>query len=111
MFRRVWATERKDLPLKDVAAVGGWRDASTLLKYQQPDEATMRQVAEFHKPPERRPSADQAVSNSLSYLTHPPQIGEARYQIIRHRASSCPSWARTRTLLIQSCTPGEAGYN
>ena len=40
-FRRVWATERKDLPLKDVAAVGGWRDTSTLLRYQQPDEVTM----------------------------------------------------------------------
>ena len=23
VFRRVWATERKNLPLKDVAAVGG----------------------------------------------------------------------------------------
>ena len=28
-------------PLKDVAAVGGWRDTSTLLRYQQPDEVTM----------------------------------------------------------------------
>ena len=35
-------------------------------------------------------------------LTHPSQIGKARHRIIRHRASSCPSWARTRTLLIQS---------
>ena len=38
MFRRAWATERKDLPLKDLAAAGGWRDTSTLLRYQQPDE-------------------------------------------------------------------------
>ena len=38
MFRRAWATERRDLPLKDVAAAGGWRDTSTLLRYQQPDE-------------------------------------------------------------------------
>ena len=67
MFRRVWATERKDLPLKDVAAVGGWRDTTTLLRYQQPDEATMRHVAEFHKPSEQRPGSNQAVSNSLSY--------------------------------------------
>lgn len=52
MFRRVWATERKDLPLKDVAAVGGWRDTSTLLRYQQPDARTMRAVVEFERPPE-----------------------------------------------------------
>jgi hypothetical protein len=43
IFRRVWATERKDLPLKDVAAAGGWRDTSTLLRYQQPDEKRSRQ--------------------------------------------------------------------
>ncbi len=50
MFRRVWATERKDLPLKDVAAAGGWRDTTTLLRYQQPDEATLRAVVEFERP-------------------------------------------------------------
>src|SRR5260370_37164059 len=27
---------------------------------------------------------------------------EARHRRTQHRASSCPSWARTRTLLIQS---------
>lgn len=47
MFRRVWATERKDLPLKDVAAVGGWDDTGTLLRYQQPDAVTMRAVVDF----------------------------------------------------------------
>jgi integrase len=51
MFRRAWATERKDLPLKDVAAAGGWRDTSTLLRYQQPDEATLRAVVEFSRRP------------------------------------------------------------
>ena len=49
-FRRAWATERKDLPLKDVAAAGGWRDTSTLLRYQQPDEDTLRAVVEFERP-------------------------------------------------------------
>ena len=68
-FRRVWATERKDLPLKDVAAVGGWRDTSTLLRYQQPDEVTMRKVAEFERSSEQ---SDQAVSNSHSY-SHTPR--------------------------------------
>jgi len=33
------------MPLRDVAAAGGWRDPTTLLKcYQQPDEETMRRV-------------------------------------------------------------------
>ena len=37
-FRRKWATERKDLPLKDVAAAGSWKDVGTLLTcYQQAD--------------------------------------------------------------------------
>jgi hypothetical protein len=33
------------MPLKDVAAAGGWRDVSTLLtSYQQTDEETLRRV-------------------------------------------------------------------
>jgi hypothetical protein len=53
VFRRVWATDRKHLPPKDVAAAGGWRDITTLLTcYQQPDEATMRAVVEYQPPPE-----------------------------------------------------------
>lgn len=47
--------------------MGGWRDTSTLLRYEQPDEATMRKVAAFERPPERSPTPDQAVSNSPSY--------------------------------------------
>ena len=44
-FRRKWATERKHLPLKDVAEAGGWLDPVTLLKcYQQPDEETLVDV-------------------------------------------------------------------
>jgi integrase len=46
-YRRKWATERKDLPLKDVAAAGGWKDVTTLLTcYQHADEATMLKVME-----------------------------------------------------------------
>jgi len=67
MFRRAWATERKDLPLKDVAAVGGWRDTSTLLRYQQPEARTMRAVVDFERPPETSPTPDRAASNSHSY--------------------------------------------
>jgi len=44
-YRRAWATARKDLPLGDVAAAGGWSDVGTLLRcYQQPDDATMLAV-------------------------------------------------------------------
>ena len=44
-FRRKWASERKHLPVKDVAAVGGWKDVGTLLiAYQQADRATMLAV-------------------------------------------------------------------
>ena len=71
MFRRVWATERKDLPLKDVAAAGDWRDTSTLLRYQQRDDRTMRAVVEFARSPEPAPAPEQAVSNSLSYSLTP----------------------------------------
>jgi integrase len=44
-WRRKWATERKGMPVKDVAAAGGWSDTATLLRsYQQSDEATLTQV-------------------------------------------------------------------
>jgi integrase len=47
-FRRRWATTRKHLSLKDVAAAGGWHDLTTLLTcYQQPDEDTMRAVVDY----------------------------------------------------------------
>ena len=50
-FRRRWATTRKHLPLRDVAAAGGWKDLTTLLTcYQQPDEETMRQVVDYERP-------------------------------------------------------------
>ena len=43
--RRKWATERKDLPVKEVAAAGGWSDTETLLRsYQQADDATVTRV-------------------------------------------------------------------
>lgn len=44
-YRRRWASERKHLPIKDVAATGGWKDTSTLLRcYQMPDVNTMEEV-------------------------------------------------------------------
>ena len=50
-YRRKWATERKGLPLKDVAAAGGWKDTATLLaSYQTADMATMITVVSSRKP-------------------------------------------------------------
>lgn len=51
IFRRVWATERKHFPPKDVAAAGGWLDIATLQQcYQQPDEETLRKVVQYERP-------------------------------------------------------------
>jgi hypothetical protein len=37
----------KDLPLRDVAAAGGWKDVTTLLvSYQHADDATILRVME-----------------------------------------------------------------
>jgi integrase len=48
MFRRGWATARKHMPLKDVAAGGGWTDTATVAKcYQHADEETTRRVVTF----------------------------------------------------------------
>ena len=44
-YRRRWASERKHLPLKDVAAAGGWTDTTTIMRcYQTPDLETMEAV-------------------------------------------------------------------
>jgi integrase len=44
-FRRKWVTERKQMPLVDVAAAGGWKDPNTLLRsYARPDDATLLAV-------------------------------------------------------------------
>jgi integrase len=44
-FRRMWATARKHMPVKDVAEAGGWKDTATLLKcYQHADPDTMEAV-------------------------------------------------------------------
>jgi integrase len=44
-LRRQFATELKHVPLKDLAELGGWKCAQTILTcYQQADQATMRQA-------------------------------------------------------------------
>lgn len=57
-LRRKWATERKSLPVTDVAAAGGWTSTQTLqLLYFQPDDATMRRVVASRTPLQRSPRA------------------------------------------------------
>lgn len=47
MFRRGWATARKDLPTADVMRAGGWRDFRALQEaYSQPDAKTTLRVVE-----------------------------------------------------------------
>ncbi len=42
-LRRKFATELKEMPLKDLCALGGWKSPATILTcYQTPDEATQR---------------------------------------------------------------------
>lgn len=44
-WRRKWATERKGMPLADVAAAGGWKDTKSLLtSYMHSDPDTVLQV-------------------------------------------------------------------
>jgi integrase len=46
-LRRKFATELKGASLKDLCALGGWKDYNTILKcYQQPDPAAMRLALE-----------------------------------------------------------------
>jgi len=46
-YRRLWASERKALPAKDVAHAGVWKDIDTMLNsYVQSDAATVLQVVE-----------------------------------------------------------------
>jgi hypothetical protein len=74
--RTAKATERKHLPLKDVAAAGGLRDVETLLEcYQQPDADTLRAVMEggraLHEPRAPRNGSAPTPLNAVS-CTLPP---------------------------------------
>lgn len=48
MFRRGWATARKNYPVQDVMAAGGWKDASTVQRcYQHATSEETRRVSLF----------------------------------------------------------------
>lgn len=50
-LRRKFASELKDVPLRDLCELGGWKDPQTILKcYQQPDERTMRAALANRRP-------------------------------------------------------------
>ena len=49
-YRRLWATERKHLPIQDVAAAGGWKTVETVQRlYQLADGATTLAAVEGGK--------------------------------------------------------------
>jgi len=45
-YRRLWATDRKDLADVDVAQAGGWRSMKTLAIYQRSDAASVLAVVQ-----------------------------------------------------------------
>ncbi len=50
-FRRMWASKRKHLSVKDVAAAGGWTDTATLERcYQHADPHTLEEVVLVRRP-------------------------------------------------------------
>jgi hypothetical protein len=68
-YRRKWGTERKHLPIQDVAQAGGWDDTTCLqTMYQQPDEATLYRVvsepAELRETPPVSPPYRARISRS-----------------------------------------------
>jgi hypothetical protein len=61
--RRKFATELKDLPLRDLSYLGGWKDAKTLLTcYQRPDDAAIREGFRNRRTFGSRPLSIQPVS-------------------------------------------------
>ena len=49
-YRRLWATERKNLPVQDVAAAGGWKTVETVQRlYQLADGASTLAAVEGGK--------------------------------------------------------------
>lgn len=58
-LRRKFADEHKDVPLKDLAQLGGWKTEQTILKcYQGSDLEAMRRAQERRQPLRREASGD-----------------------------------------------------
>ena len=60
----------KDLPLKDLAYMGGWKDFKTLVEcYQQPDEDRMREALAQRRPFHATLSIQAVSTDSLTNRT------------------------------------------
>jgi integrase len=69
-YRRMWATGRKHLPLKDVADAGGWKDIDTLLRcYQQPTNDAMLAVMSGGRPVHDRAVVRETGNQRVTGLT------------------------------------------
>ncbi len=85
-WRRKWAAERKEMPIGDVAAAGGWRDTQTLLRcYQQSDEATLNRV--FLEAPKLR-SRGAGGTELPHFLPHPGKERMGTRPVISDRPTS-----------------------
>ncbi len=72
--RRKFATDLKDVPLPDLCALGGWKDAKTILQcYQAPDPDTMRSALA-----NRRPIGARNRSDTRSDTPGAARLGPAR---------------------------------
>ena len=74
-YRRKWAMERKHWPMRDVAAVGGWKSLRSLLEcYGQADRDTMRAVV---NEPRKLLSTDLQPSQLATREPWSPQAGRS----------------------------------
>ena len=74
-YRRKWAMERKHWPIRDVAAVGGWKSVRSLVEcYAQADRDTMRAVV---NEPRKLLSADLQPSQLATREPWSPPAGRS----------------------------------
>ena len=98
-YRRKWRSERSPHRVKAVAKAGGWNDlircsaATTTLPTTTCSPSPAKRVSgtKWLPPPETRQK-----------LSRYGQTQKTRRQLSDDGSCDCPSWARTRTLLIQS---------
>jgi integrase len=75
-YRRKWAIERKHWPMRDVAAVGGWKCLRSLLDcYAQADRETMRAVV---NEPRKLLSTDLQPSQLATREPWSPPVGRSQ---------------------------------
>ncbi len=111
-YRRKWAMERKHWPMRDVAAVGGWKCLRSLLDcYAQADRETMRAVV---NEPRKLVSADLQPSQLATREPWSPPAGRSSRGSARGNRRRCAMRrgldpgrvARGATRGSESSTPG-----